>query len=65
MPILRSEQRALEEFRERLSSSYLVKDMKVFGSKARGADVAISIHVTPKIFFPEGQPRRSAFFVRP
>jgi predicted nucleotidyltransferase len=38
MPILRSEQRALEEFRERLSSSYLVKDMKVFGSKARGAD---------------------------
>ena len=39
MPILANEQKALEELRERLLGGYRVKDMRIFGSKARGTDV--------------------------
>lgn len=39
MPIHQNEKDALNELRERLHGRYLVRDMKVFGSKARGTDV--------------------------
>jgi predicted nucleotidyltransferase len=39
MPILPNEKKALEELRERLLNLYRVRDMQVFGSKARGTDV--------------------------
>jgi uncharacterized protein len=39
MPILPNEKTALEELRERLLKLYRVRDMQVFGSKARGTDV--------------------------
>jgi len=39
MPILQNEKDALEELRELLRKLYPVRDMKVFGSKARGTDV--------------------------
>lgn len=39
MPILPNERKALEELRERLLKLYRVRDMQVFGSKAKGTDV--------------------------
>ena len=39
MPIHQNEKDALDELRKRLPSLYPVKDMKIFGSKARGTDV--------------------------
>jgi len=39
MPIFKNEKDALEELRELLCRLYPVKDMKVFGSKAKGTDV--------------------------
>jgi len=39
MPILKNEKEALKELREKLHKLYWVRDMRVFGSKARGTDV--------------------------
>jgi predicted nucleotidyltransferase len=39
MPILPNEKRALQELRESLLTLYPVKEMQIFGSKARGTDV--------------------------
>jgi uncharacterized protein len=38
MPILQNEKDALEELKDQLYRMYEVRDMKVFGSKARGTD---------------------------
>lgn len=39
MPIHQNEKDALEELRKRVCGLYSVKDIKVFGSKARGTDL--------------------------
>jgi len=39
MPIHQNEKDALEELRALLRGRYSVKDMKIFGSKARGTDM--------------------------